>query len=217
MKRARYSVALVVCVLMVSSAAAQEKRGRTFIDAIEQQVVGDPQLSPDGKHILFTIEKADWKQNRRVGHIYRVNADGTAQVQLTFGERGESSPRWAPDGKTIAFTTRRDPDTANQIYLLSVDGGEARRFTNHPTAPGNLRWAHDGRSIYFVAGDDKNADEKEKDRVRDDVYSFEENNFKQRHIWTTDLEGKTKRITEGDWNVGGYDLSADGKRIVIER
>lgn len=217
MKHVRISLALVLCALVFSPVAAQDKRGRTFIDALEQPVVGDPQLSPDGKQILFTIDKADWKQNRRVGHIYRINADGTGQVQLTFGERGEGSPRWSPDGRQVAFTTRRDPDANNQIYLLNVDGGEARRLTNHPTAPGTLTWAPDGKSIYFLASDDKTPEEKDKDRLRDDVYSFEENNFKQRHLWTTDLDGKTRRITEGNWNVGGYELSADGKRIAMQR
>jgi Tol biopolymer transport system component len=88
MKRVRHSIALVVCVLMMASVSAQEKRGRTFVDAIEQPVVGGPQLSPDGKQILFTIDKADWKANRNIAHIYRINVDGTNQVQLTFGERG---------------------------------------------------------------------------------------------------------------------------------
>ncbi len=217
MKHVRISLAVVLCALVFSPVAAQDKRGRTFIDALEQPVVGDPQLSPDGKQILFTIDKADWKQNRRVGHIYRINADGTGQVQLTFGERGEGSPRWSPDGKQVAFTTRRDPDANNQIYLLNVDGGEARRLTNHPTAPGTLTWAPDGKSIYFLASDDKTPEEKDKDRLRDDVYSFEENNFKQRHLWGTDLDGKTRRITEGNWNVGGYELSADGKHIAMQR
>lgn len=227
MKRVRNSLAVVVCLLLLSPVGAQEKpssasasegkRGRTFVDALEQAVLGDPQLSPDGKQLLFTIDKADWKSNRRVGHIYRVNADGTGQVQLTFGERGESSPRWSPDGKSIAFTTRRDADTNNQIYLLSVEGGEARRVTSHPTAPGSLSWTPDGKSIYFVAADEKSAEERERDRLFDDVYSFEENNFKQRHLWATDLDGKTRRITEGDWNVNGYELSADGKRIAMQR
>ncbi|MEY4093981.1 MAG: hypothetical protein RLZZ53_1180, partial [Acidobacteriota bacterium] len=102
-------------------------------------------------------------------------------------------------------------------YLLNVDGGEARRLTNHPTAPGTLTWAPDGKSIYFIAADDKTAEEKEKDRLRDDVYAFEENNFKQRHLWTTDLEGKTTRVTEGAWSVSGYDLNADGTRVAMER
>ena len=103
MKRVRVSLVIATCVLVIGSVTAQEKpssvqasearRGRTFVDALEQPLVGDPQLSPDGKQILFSIDRADWKQNRRVGHIYRINADGTGQVQLTFGDRGESSPR----------------------------------------------------------------------------------------------------------------------------
>lgn len=217
MKRFRLSLAVLVCLLTISQVTAQEKRGRTFVDDLEQAVISDPQLSPDGKQILFTIDRADWKQNRRVGHIFRINSDGTGQVQLTFGDRGENAPRWSPDGKWIAFTTRRDPDTSNQIYLLSVAGGEARRLTNHPTSTGNLTWAPDSKGIYFVAADDKTADEKDKDRVRDDVYAFEENNFKQRHLWTTDLDGKTKRITQGDWTVSGYHLSDDGKLVAMTR
>ncbi len=227
MKRVPGSFAVVTCLLLLSPLSAQEKpssanaaegkRGRSFTDALEQPVVGDPQLSPDGKQLLFTIDRADWKSNRRVGHIYRINADGSGQVQLTFGERGESSPRWSPDGTSIAFTTRRDADANNQIYLLSVSGGEARRLTNHPSAPGSLTWAPDGTSIYFVAADAKSAEERERERMFDDVYAFEENNFKQRHLWAADLDGKTRRITEGDWNVSGYELSADGKRIAMQR
>jgi dipeptidyl aminopeptidase/acylaminoacyl peptidase len=197
---------------------AQKKRALTFVDALELPSVQDPQLSPDGKQILFVMDGADWKANRRTGHIYRINADGTGQVQLTFGERGESSPRWSPDGRTIAFTARRDADANNQIYLLEVAGGEARRLTNHPTAPGNVTWAPDGKTIFFAASDAKSADEKEKDRVQDDVYSFEETNYKQRHLWTTDLEGKTKKITDGaDFSVSSYALSPDGTRLAISR
>ncbi len=161
----RSTFLVAICVLLSSPLDAQEKVGRTFVDAIEQPVLGDPQLSPDGKQLLFTIDKADWKANRRIGHIYRINADGTGQVQLTFGERGESSPRWSPDGKWIAFTTRREADANNQIYLLSVEGGEARRLTSHPTAPGTLTWAPDSKSIYFVAADAKSAEERERDRL----------------------------------------------------
>ena len=135
----------LLCTATIS--AAQEKRVLSFVDNLDLPSVQDPQLSPDGKQVLFVIDRADWKGNRRVGHIHRISADGNNQVQLTFGERGESSPRWSPDGQSIAFITRRDPDTNNQVYLLHVQGGEARRLTSHPTAPGSLTWAPDGKTI----------------------------------------------------------------------
>jgi Tol biopolymer transport system component len=220
--RPRRTALLALIVALVTAAAsqhaaAQDKRPLLFVDSIEMPTLSDPQVSPDGKQILFVMEKPDWKNNRRVGHIYRINVDGSNQVQLTFGERGESSPRWSPDGKTIAFTARRDPDTNNQIYLLEADGGEARRLTNHGAAPSDLTWAPDGKAIWFAANDAKSADEKEKDRLQDDVYTFEETNFKQRHLWTADLTGQTKKITDGDFSVTSYELSNDGKKIAMSR
>jgi dipeptidyl aminopeptidase/acylaminoacyl peptidase len=212
-----WSAPVVVCLFLFSPAGAQEKRVRTFVDAIEQPVLQEPQLSPDGRQIVFVINRADWKANRRVGHLFRINADGTSQVQLTFGERGESSPRWSPDGRSIAFVARRDPDSVNQIYLLPIEGGEARRITSHGTAVSSISWAPDGKALYFLATDAKSTDERERDRLQDDVYSFEETNFKHRHLWTTDLDGKTARVTDGAWTVGSYELSADGKRIAMHR
>jgi dipeptidyl aminopeptidase/acylaminoacyl peptidase len=210
-------IILMVAVAVPLGVSAQGKRALTFVDTIEMPVISDPQLSPDGKQVLFVMDKPDWKANRRISHIYRVNADGTGQVQLTFGERGESSPRWSPDGKSIAFVARRDPDTNNQIYVLETDGGEARRLTTHGTAPADLTWARDGKSIWFLATDAKSAEEREKDRLQDDVYAFEETNYKQRHLWTTDLAGATKKITDGDFSVTSYEVSEDGARIVMHR
>jgi dipeptidyl aminopeptidase/acylaminoacyl peptidase len=216
-QRVPWSAVVVVCLFVLTPGAAQEKRVRSFVDSIEQPVLQDPQLSPDGKQIAFVIERADWKANRRIGHIFRINADGSNQVQLTFNDRGESSPRWSPDGRAIAFVARRDPDTANQIYLLQADGGEARRITSHATAVSSIAWAPDGTSLYFLSADAPSAEERERTRLQDDVYAFEETNFKHRHLWTTDLDGKTKKITDGAWTVGSYELSADGKRIAMHR
>lgn len=213
---------VVGCVLACVSATpsvseAQEKRPLTFVDFLDTPTIQDPQLSADGKRILFVMEKPDWKANRRIGHIYRIEADGTNQVQLTFGERGESSPRWAPDGRTVAFLARREGDAHNQIYLLDTNGGEARRLTTHDTAPESLTWAHDGKSIYFSATDAKSTDEKDKQRLQDDVYAFDETNFEQRHLWTTDLQGKTRKLTIGDYSVTSYELAGDGRRVAIIR
>jgi dipeptidyl aminopeptidase/acylaminoacyl peptidase len=218
MRKPRVALVLsILAVLGVAAVEAQDKRPMSFVDMIELPTIQDPQLSPDGKQIVFVMEKPDWKANRRVGHLYRINADGTAQVQLTFGERAESTPRWSPDGTAIAFLARRGNDEHNQIYLLHTDGGEARRLTTHPSAAENLTWAPDGKSIWFAANDAKSEEEKERDKLQDDVYAFEETNYKQQHLWTVDLEGQTKKITDGDFSVTQYELSPDGRRVAMLR
>lgn len=210
---------LVLAILVIalpSAALAQAKRPMSFVDSMELPTIQDPQLSPDGKLILFVMDKPDWKANRRIGHVYRVPTAGGPHTQLTFGERGESSPRWSPDGRRIVFLARRTGDDHNQLYLLDTEGGEARRLTEHPTAVESPTWSDDGKTIWFAANDAKADDEKARDKVQDDVYAFEETNYEQQHLWTVDLEGKRSKITDGDFSVTDYQL-APGGRVAMMR
>jgi dipeptidyl aminopeptidase/acylaminoacyl peptidase len=209
-------VLLLALAMSATTTGAQAKRPMSFVDIMNMPLLQDPQLSPDGKQVAYVMLKPDWRANRPIGHIYRSNADGTHEVQLTFGERGESAPRWSPDATSLAFLARRDADSANQVYLLDNAGGEARRLTAHPTAPTALQWAPDGLAIYFIAPDAPSAEERERTRLQDDVYAYEEN-FKQRHLWLTDLQGRTRKITDGDFSVLSFQLSADGKRVAMSR
>ncbi len=219
MRRTCRGIGSVVAVvaLWAGPAAGQDRRPMSFVDSLTLPVIQDPQLSPDGQQVLFVMDGPDWKANRRIGHIHRINVDGTGQVQLTFGERGESSPRWSPDGTQVAFLARRESDEHNQVYLLQSAGGEARRLTRHPAAPGNLAWAPDGTRLYFTASDEKTPEERERERLQDDVYRFEETNFKHRHLWAVDLEGKAAKLTDGDFSVEQYAVSPDGSRIALTR
>lgn len=185
-------------------------RPMTAVDLLSLPGVQDPQLSPDGRQILFVLERADWKANRRIGHIHRIDVSGENQLQLTFGERGESSPRWSPDGRRMAFLARRGTDESNQIYILEMDGGEARRLLSHPTAPSTIQWAPDGQAVYFLAADAPSAEERERQRLQDDVYAFEEN-WKHRHLWRAALDGTTVQVTSGDFSVWSYTFSRDGR------
>jgi Tol biopolymer transport system component len=213
----RMICAYVIVLVAVTPAVAQSKRVMTPVDLIEVPRVLDPQLSPSGKQVLYLVERPDWKANRRVGHIWRINADGSGAQQLTYGERGETSPRWSPDGTRIAFLARRGESEETQIYILDAAGGEARQLTKHPSAASNIQWTPDGKTLYFLASEPKTQEEKDREKLKDDVYAYEEN-YKQRHLWTVNAgDGTTKRITSGDYSLLSYNLSESGKKIAFHR
>jgi dipeptidyl aminopeptidase/acylaminoacyl peptidase len=187
----------------------------TLLDIAELQRLATPRLSPDGRTLAYSITKVDWKLGRPVAHLWR-QAIGGEPVQLTFTAGGDAPPpiagvRWSPDGKSILFA--RD----GQLYLISSDGGEPRAVTKHPTQPSSPVFSPDGGTIYFVATDPASAEDRERSRVRDDVFAFEENT-RPRHLWKVDLAtGAETQITTGAMAVFDFSLSNDGTRIAFKR
>src|SRR5262245_39540252 len=145
---ARHRHLFLTCVLVAVAAIApvsgQTPRPMGLVDLLNIPRLGDPQLSPDGRDVVFTRSEADWKTGRRTTHIWRVPAAGGNPVQLTNGAEGENGPRWAPDGKAIAFTAKRGDNEFAQIYFLPIDGGEARPLTTHESDVSGLTWSPGG-------------------------------------------------------------------------
>ena len=198
---------------------AQAQRPMTLVDMINLPQVNDPQLSPGGHQIVFVESEANWKADRRISHIWRINADGSGLTQMTSGANGENDPRWSPDGKTIAFIARRgaEPDAVPQVFLISTSGGEARPLTKHATAVSNIEWSPDGAVIYFRAADPKPEAQKAREKLKDDVFLFDEN-YEQQHLWSVPAAGGAeRRITQGAYSVLAYEVSEDGKKIVFHR
>ncbi len=210
----RYTILALLVGLFQTPAAPRPMR---LVDLLDVPSLGDPQRSPNGRQVLYVLTAADWKVNRSLGHIWRASTDGSGPpVQMTNGPRGESAPRWSPDGRLIAFVATRDTDVA-QIYLINDAGGEARQLTHHATSPGNITWAPAGDAIYFVADEPKSKEQRDRERQKDDVYAYDEN-FQQQHLWkVTVADGAEHRITEGDYSVLDYALSRDGSRIALHR
>ena len=190
---------------------AQTKRPMTLVDLVGYSRLGDPQLSQDGAHLLYMLSQTDWKAGARTYHIWRQDVGGGAPIQLTFGESGENSPRWSPDGKTILFLR------GGQAYLLPSDGGEARQLTKHATNISSPAWTPDGSAIYFTATDATSNEERERTRLEGGVTPFEEGG-KPRHLWkVTVSSGTEQQITKGETSVLSYRLSRDGTRIALHR
>ncbi len=211
-------IALALSLVASPAVRAQSgPRAMTIVDLVDLPTVGDAQLSPDGSQVLYTRTDTDWARNRTVTHIWRVDADGSDDVQLTRGEDGETSPRWSPDGKVVAFLADRSDDGPTQIHLIRVAGGEAAPLTTHVTSVGNIQWSPDGRWIWFLASDDKPEEEEAREKARDDVFAYDEN-FQQRHLWRAEVAtGEESRVTEGDFSVLGYRLSRDGATVAHHR
>lgn len=137
------------------------KRPLTAEDLYAIQSVEDPQISPDGQHIAFVKVTMDKAQNRYTRNIWLATlGQGTPRVrQFTFGSKADTTPRWSPDGRTLAFVSARN-DKA-QIYLIGLAGGEARPLTSLPNGAGGPVWSPDGKRLAFHAN--VNAEERRKE------------------------------------------------------
>lgn len=143
----------LVAIALATQASPRGATGRamTIDDLITAVRVSDPQLSPDGKTVLFTRTTTDGKTGKRNADIYAVGTDGTGTPKaLIGGDKTENSPRFSPDGKKIAFISTRDG--APQVYVAEADGSGVKKVTD--LAMGvqpPLLLSPDGTRVAFVS------------------------------------------------------------------
>src|SRR5262245_47565160 len=151
--------------------------------------ISDLEYSPDGTHIAFVVSEPP-KGDQRQRHIWLLDpATGSAR-QITYSEKAESSPKWSPDGKYLAFLSNRDAN--QQIYRLSLSGGEAEPLTKGKRNISGFEWSHDGRHIAFIAPDAKTEDEEKKEKDKDDARAADMDE-KQPRVWLLDVLTKVER------------------------
>jgi dipeptidyl aminopeptidase/acylaminoacyl peptidase len=124
-------------------------RKLTPMDEFQIQLATDPQISPDGKKIVYVRRFADPMTDRRYANLWVINADGTDHRPLTSGNRNDVSPRWSPDGTRVAYLS--DTDGKQQIYIRWMDSGQTARITNLDPSPDAVAWSPDGKMLSFSA------------------------------------------------------------------
>ena len=125
-----------------------EKRPITAKDLYKFELVSDPQIAPDGSHVVFGVSRVDDKTEKKYTNLWLAAADGSSPPrQFTYGDHADNHPRWSPDGRSIAFLSNRKDEKQFQIYIIPLNGGEARPVSKMEGSFAGFSWSPDGRTF----------------------------------------------------------------------
>lgn len=147
----RFVLPTVMAFLIAVSGAAlaaESPRPFTVDDLLRVPRVSDVQLAPDGRTVAYTVATPNVSTNETESNLWIVDTKLGVSTQLTYTGKDRAA-RWSPDGKRIAFLSRRD--SKSQVYVLPLAGGEARAITRMPVDVETHRWAPDGRTVVVSA------------------------------------------------------------------
>ena len=233
-----FATAIISLLALVSIAAGQERRF-TIDDLLKVRRVGDPQVSPKGDLVAFTITDVDQGANKSTTPIYLVPIGGGEVRQLTNDEHSSTTPRWSPDGDKLAFISARDGD--DQIWTIDISSGALKKITTISTGAGDPVWSPDGKWLAFASDifpechDDacnkrranETAQAKVKAHVADRLLYRHWKSWKngtRTHVFVvSSAGGEAKDMTPGDYDtppfsLGGptdYAFSADSKELAF--
>jgi len=214
---------LLVLVFLLPLCLAQEpaRRPMTVDDSLDLVQVSNPQISPDGKWVLFSRSELDWKENKRKTRVWMVSSQGGEPFQFLSGEQ-DSSAAWSPDGESIAFLSQREKEgQGRQIYLIRANGGEARKLSDHKDGLSSFRWAEDGKEIFFLADEAKTEEQKKAEKAGEDVIGVDEGPNGQgrghwNQLWLIDVATqKERQISKDKIIIRDYEPSPDGLKVAV--
>jgi len=223
--------AALIAVLAPRETAGQSQRKIELNDVFRIRTVSDPQISPDGAWVAYTVSAADTAEDKANSDIWMVSWDGTRQVRLTSSKANERAPRWSPDGRYLGFLSERDDAReVEQLWLLDRTGGEADRITDLPGGVSDYAWAPDGKRLALIVSDpDPDSSASDPDSSHQTTpkpivvtrYQFKEDETgyldrRRSHLYLFELAGRRATIlTPGEFNELWPAWSPDGRAIAF--
>jgi len=145
----RMLTSLAIGLIALTANVVAQRRAITFDDFLALPVVADPQLSPDGRTVAYTVTTYALEANRGTSRVWVTDRLTGEARPFTGGPGSDRSPRWSPDGRALAFIASRQGSP--QIWVLSVAGGEARQISHLPDGVGEFLWLPDGSGFLAVS------------------------------------------------------------------
>jgi dipeptidyl aminopeptidase/acylaminoacyl peptidase len=186
----------------------------TIDDLISLKRAGTPAISPDGTFVAYTIRETNWDDNAYKTEIWIADVAAGTTRQLTHAAKSSNAPTWSPDGKRLAFGS--DRSDKRQLYLIDPTGGEAEAITSGDDGVGSFAWSPDGSQIALTRTDAQTdaMKEREKQFGQFDVIDAD---YRMTHLSVIDVATKmVRRVTKGDFTVGAFSWSPDGKQIAFD-
>jgi dipeptidyl aminopeptidase/acylaminoacyl peptidase len=231
----------LIFTLTLASSAIVFAQKKPFDSAamMELKRMSDPQISPDGKWVTFTVQTVDVAANKKPSQIWMAPLAGGTPRQITHDGEANQRARWSPDSKRIAYIS--DRSGSSQIWLMDTDGGDARQATNLSAEAGGVLFSPDGKNLLFTsdvypecgadeACNKKNLDAEKNNKVKARIYTellyrhWTAWQAKRRsHLLVVGATGGAPRdLTPGTrdvppFSLGGaddYDISPDGQEVL---
>lgn len=146
----RFLCSSFIALLLIATCVYAQAANFEVDDVFGLEYAEDPQISPDGKHVVYVRQSMDIMKDRSRSNLWVVDSNGKNHRAIASSAANFFSPRWSPSGDRLAYASSKEGSV--QIYVRWMDSGQTARLTDLTASPGSLTWSPDGKQIAFTMG-----------------------------------------------------------------